>query len=545
MKDLILKYALKNALDYNGKANFQAVLGKILNEKPELRRNIKDLAKEINEVIKKVNSMKSDDIKKDISKYEFEEKPKVEEYKLPALQNINGKVITRIAPYPSGPLHIGNARPAILNDEYAKMYKGKMFLVIDDTIGSQEKPILKEAYKLIPESLKWLNVKFSKIYYKSSRLKIYYKYAEELIKLDKAYVCFCSSETLRHNRAKGIECEHRNLSIKENLANWKKMFKMKEGKAVLRIKTSLQNSNPAFRDRVIFRISNREHPKVGKKYRVWPLLDFSWAIDDYLLNITHIIRGKELMIESEMEKYIWNIFGWSHREIIHTGLLQISGIKLSKSKSSEEVLSGKYFGWDDPRTFSLQSLKRRGLKAEAIRKFCLGFGLTQSEIMAPIESLYAENKKLIDKETRRYFAIFNPKKIKIKNAPKLKIKAPLHPDHNYGYRVFNTKDEFYIQDKIENNKYYRFMHLFNFKDNKFISQELDKDLDAKFIHWLPVDENLIRIKVLMDDGKWLNGLGEKDLRKIKVNQVVQFERQFFARLDKKTKNELIFWYTHK
>jgi len=82
MKDLILKYALKNALDYNGKANFQAVLGKILNEKPELRRNIKDLAKEINEVIKKVNSMKSDDIKKDISKYEFEEKPKVEEYKL-------------------------------------------------------------------------------------------------------------------------------------------------------------------------------------------------------------------------------------------------------------------------------------------------------------------------------------------------------------------------------------------------------------------------------------------------------------------------------
>ena len=79
MKDLILKYALKNALDYNGKANFQAVLGKILNEKPELRRNIKDLAKEINEVIKKVNSMKLDDIKKDISKYEFEEKPKVED----------------------------------------------------------------------------------------------------------------------------------------------------------------------------------------------------------------------------------------------------------------------------------------------------------------------------------------------------------------------------------------------------------------------------------------------------------------------------------
>src|SRR3989344_2014788 len=542
--NLILKYALKNASEYNGKANFGSVLGKILSEKPELKQNIKELSKEIIGIIKKINSMKLNDINKALSKYEFHE-VKREKHVLPELKNVDGNVVTRIAPYPSGPLHIGNARPAILNDEYAKMYKGEMLLVIDDTIGSEEKPILKEAYKLIPESLKWLDTKFSKIYYKSSRLEIYYKYAEELIKLDKAYVCFCNSEKLRENRAKGIECDCRGNNIDENLKNWKKMFKMKEGKVALRIRTNMQHPNPAFRDRVIFRISNRTHPKVGKKYKVWPLLDFSWAIDDYLLGITHIIRGKELMIESEMEKYIWEIFNWPEKEIIHTGLLQISGIKLSKSKSREEVLSGKYLGWDDPRTFSLQSLKRRGFNPESIRKFCLSFGLAHTEITVPIESLYSENKKLIDKTSRRYFLVINLKKITIKDAPKLKVKAPLHPEHNYGNRIFETNTEFYIQDDLIKNKTYRFMHLFNFKNNKFISKDYDKELNAIMLHWLPVSKNLIKVKVLMEDGKYINGLGEKDLSKVRINGVVQFERNFFARLDKKSKNELVFWYTHK
>ncbi|MEK6932403.1 MAG: glutamate--tRNA ligase [Nanoarchaeota archaeon] len=544
MKDLILKYTLKNASEYNGKASFNSVLGKILSENPKLKENIKEVAKEINIVIKKVNSMKLNDINKGLKNYKFEEREK-EERVLPELKNVNGKVVTRLAPYPSGPLHIGNARPAILNDEYAKIYNGNMFLVIDDTIGSIEKPILKEAYKLIPDGLKWLKIKFSKIYYKSSRLEIYYKYAEELIKMDKAYVCFCSPKKLRENRINETECGCRGKTVDENLDNWKKMFKMPEGKATLRIKTSLQHPNPAFRDRVIFRISDRGHPITKKKYRIWPLLDFSWAIDDHLLGITHIIRGKDLMIESDMERYIWNLFHWNEPEIIHNGLLQISGIKLSKSKSQREVKSGKYFGWDDPRTFSLQSLKRRGILPEAVRKFVLSFGLNQNEITVPIETLYTENKKLIDKNTKRYFAVFNAKKIKIQNTSNLTIKAPLHPDHEHGSRIFNVNDEFYVQDKIEKNKIYRFMHLFNFKNNKFISKEYDKDIDAQMIHWLPVSKDLINIEVVMDDGKIIKGIGEKDLNKVKLNEVIQFERNFFAKLDKNEKNKLIFYFTHK
>lgn len=329
------------------------------------------------------------------------------------------------------------------------------------------------------------------------------------------------------------------------MENWKKMFTMKEGEAALRIKTSMEDKNPAFRDRVIFRICDRPHPRTKNKYRVWPLLDFSWAIDDYLLGITHIIRGKELMIESEMERYIWKIFNWKQPEIIHTGLLQIEGIKLSKSKSKKEVEQGIYSGWDDPRTWSLQSLKRRGFRPEAIRFFCLSFGVNQNEITVPVESLYSENRKLIDKEANRYFFIVNPTKIKIENNAN-ETEVDLHPEFpKRGKRKFKIGNEFYVEDKLEKNKNYRFMHLFNFKDDKFTSKEHDPNLKAKIIHWLPVDDELVNVEVVMDDGSVIKGFGEKGLRKVKEDEVIQFERKFFARCDKKEKNRMVFWYTHK
>jgi glutamyl-tRNA synthetase len=274
---------------------------------------------------------------------------------------------------------------------------------MDDTIGSEEKQIAPDAYKLIEQGLQWLKVKYQKpVLYKSDRLETYYKYAVELIEKGKAYVCYCDAETLRKNRAEGKECEHRSQNSKETMAEWKKMFKLKEGKAVLRIKTSMQDPNPAFRDRVLFRISEREHPRVGKKYRVWPLLEFSWAIDDKLLGMTHIIRGKELMMETDMEKYIFDIFGWKYPEFIHTGLLQFEGVKLSKSKGQKEIREGRYTGWDDPRTWSLQSLDKRGIQPEAIRKFIIGLGINQNEITVPIDILYSENRKLLNEFVKGY-----------------------------------------------------------------------------------------------------------------------------------------------
>ncbi len=454
LKNPILKYALQNAVRYEGRANPGAIIGKIIAEKPDLKNKIGEIKKEIIDTVNHVNSLSIDEQKKlltDLAPELLEEK-KHEERHLPELPNAEkGKVVMRIAPYPSGPLHIGNARTAVLNDEYVKLYDGKLLFVMDDTIGSEEKTIAKEAYKLIPEGLKWIKCDFkTPIIYKSKRLKIYYKYAIDIIKKDKAYVCFCNSEELRKNRAKGTECGCRNRTIKENLKEWKNLLKgkYKEGEATLRIKTSMQHENPAFRDRVIFRISEREHPKTKNKFKVWPLLDFSWAIDDYLLGMTHIIRGKELMMESEMEKYIWDIFGWKHCELLHNGLFQLEGVKISKSKSKKEVESGVYTGWDDPRTWSLQALKRRGFNPDAIRIFLISFGMNQTEIIVPLSALYSENRKFIEKDANRYFFIGEPVEIKIENAPKVESKLKLHPDFKErGFRALKSKGIFYVAKK--------------------------------------------------------------------------------------------------
>ncbi|HII16159.1 MAG TPA: glutamate--tRNA ligase [Nanoarchaeota archaeon] len=552
LTDDILKYALHNAVKYGGKASPGAVIGKIFAEHPELKEKSAEVAKEVNAVIKEVNKAKPDAQLKQLESLapellEKKEKPKTHE--LPELNNaVDGQVVMRMAPYPSGPLHIGNARPYLLNDEYAKKYNGKLLLVLDDTIGSEEKNITKEAYDMIPEGLKWLGVVFDpKLIYKSDRMDIYYKYAEELIKAGKAYVCFCDSETLRTNRAEMKICEHREATVEKTMDEWKKMFtEYKEGEAALRIKTSMDNPNPAFRDRVIFRVCEREHPRVSNKYRVWPLLDFSWAIDDHLLGITHVMRGKDLMIESDMEKYIWDIFGWKHAELIHIGLVQLEGVKISKSKAKKEVMSGEFSGWDDPRTWSLQALRRRGILPEAIRMFSLSFGVNPNEITVPVDSLYAENRKMIDASSNRYFFVDNPQKIKIANAPEMDAELDLHQDFKErGKRKLHAKQEFYVADELKKGKVYRFIHLFNFKDGEFVSKEHDTELNAQLIHWLPANEGNAETEILMPDGTLKKGLAEKDVKHLKIGDEVQFERFGFCRLDRKEKDKLVFWYTHR
>jgi len=395
----ILAYALKNAIEHDGKAIAGKVLSALFHEGLE-KSKAKEVMPSIQKTIKEVNSLSIDEQRKKFSKLEEEVGHRKERVGLAELENAEeGKVVMRIAPFPSGPLHIGNTRQLVLNDEYAKKYKGKLFLVIDDTIGSEEKQIIPEAYKMIEDGAEWLNVEYAEpILYKSDRLELYYSYADQLIRKKKAYICFCDSKTLHENRMKGIECEHRKYDIVKNLEEWNNMLDhdYKEGEVVLRLKTDMKHPNPAFRDRVLFRISDRKHPRIGKKYRVWPLLELSWAIDDHFLGMTHIIRGKELMIETEMEKYIFDIFGWKHPVFIHTGLLQFEGIKISKSKGQKEIREGKYTGWDDPRTWSLQSLEKRGIQPQILRKFIIDLGTNQNEITVPINVLYSENRKVLN-----------------------------------------------------------------------------------------------------------------------------------------------------
>ena len=551
-KDLlneIYAYALENAILHE-KAIPGAVLPKLFQHGLN-KDEIKDIMPLINQVVSKVNKLSNGEKNNEFDVYSkyLKEKPK-EEKGLKDLANISKKMVFRMAPFPSGPLHLGNMKTYLLNALYAEKYKGKILLIMDDTIGSVEKAIVPEAYELIPESFNFLKVKYRKpILFKSSRLKLYYKYAEELIKKEKAYVCSCSQEKLRDNRTKQIECSCRQYPAKEQMKRWREMFKAKPGKYVLRIKTSMQDPNPAFRDRVLFRISDRVHPKIGKKIKVWPMLEFSWAIDDHFLRVTHIIRGKELMIEGEMQKYIWDIFSWKHPELIYTGLIKIEGIggKLSKSKSQKEVKSGAYTGWDDPRTWSVQSLQRRGILAESLREFVEKIGLNQKEITVPIDELYAINRRKLDLNADRYFFVENPVEISVSNHPNINIIGiKVHPEKSLIKKI-NIGKEFFVSLKDFNSfkgKEVRLMHLFNIYLNenaRFSSQENKPNIPK--IHWV---SNGVKTRIMMPSGTYAFGISEEGIKKLKKNEIIQFERFGFCRFDhfdEKSK-EYEFWYTH-
>ncbi|MCD6371461.1 MAG: glutamate--tRNA ligase [Candidatus Aenigmarchaeota archaeon] len=555
LEKIILKNVLKNALLYSGKANLKAVIGKVVSENPELKPKIKEVIERAKKIIERVNSMSPEEQKKIAEKLgiKIEKKRGEDKVELPSLPGgEEGKVIMRLAPFPSGALHIGNARMVILNDEYVKKYKGKLILFFDDTIGSEEKPVLPEAYELIEDGLRWLGVKWHETYYKSDRLEIYYKYTEEIIKMGKAYVCTCPPDVMRKNRAAGIECSCRNRSVKENLELWKRMLegKFKEGEAVVRIKTDMKHPDPAFRDRVLLRIAEREHPRVGKKYRVWPMLEFSWGIDDYLLGITHILRGKQLAIEDRMEEYIWKVFGWKPKiHFIHYGMVSVKEAKLSKSEARKAIERGELSGWDDPRTWSLQSLRRRGIRPEAIRKFILRMGLSLADVNLPAEILYAENRKIIDPLANRYFVVLDPVKIEIENLPLEAVEVPFHPDFKErgNRKIELNKNEVYIEradfEKLRG-KRIGLVYLGTIQLNeksRFISKEMD--IKLKKIQWVP--ENFVKVEIVMPNGKVVEGIGEPYVRNLKVDEIIQLLRIGFCRVDQNLEDKVVLYFAHK
>ena len=194
MKNLEKKaraYALKNALSHEGKAQQGAVLSSLFHEglkKSEVQKYIKI----ISEIVKNVNSLNIERQEKEFEKLQDETSERKGREGLEELPDAKkGKVIMRISPAPSGPMHIGNAMVASMNYVYVKKYLGILYVRIEDTNPDN---IYGQAYKMIEEDSKWLFNNEAKIMIQSERMKIYYKYAEKLLKKNAVYVCTCSSE---------------------------------------------------------------------------------------------------------------------------------------------------------------------------------------------------------------------------------------------------------------------------------------------------------------------------------------------------------------
>ena len=572
---------LKNAIKFDGRPNKKAIMGKLMASRPDLRSRAKTIIPLLDQIIMEILKLNLERQKQKLLSLDpkaLEKKEKTEELKeLPELPNVSthDKIIMRLAPYPSGALHIGNARMVVLNDEYVKKYNGELILFFDDTIGSPKslrsspkaKYVLPESYDLIKEGLEWLGVKINKIYYKSDRLEIFYEYCEKLIKDNIAYVCFCSASIFREKyKKKKRDCPHRNHSLEKNLEEWKAMLKRKynEGEVVVRLKTGMDQKDPALRDQIIMRISEAEHPRVGNKYVVWPMLEYSWAIDDHLINATHILRGIDLVKEGLIEEFIWDHFGWKKAELLYYGRLNFADMKLSKTETRNNIQSGRYEGWDDPRTWSLQSLRKRGIRPKALRDSLLDLGMSQSGITFSSNWLYSKNKELIDSISNRYFVVEEPITLTIVGilVEEYIAEPLLHPSHpELGKRMIKCSVKnsqltllISIKDakKLKINQYVRLKDLINIEitsknitkkniEARFHSKELNRDFPI--IQWVPEKDN-IPVSILKPDGSISYGNGENSLLLIPMNQTVQFERLGFVNPIELKDNKLFCYFTH-
>ncbi|MBU4220112.1 MAG: glutamate--tRNA ligase, partial [Euryarchaeota archaeon] len=326
--------------------------------------------------------------------------------------------------------------------------------------------------------------------------------------------------------------------------------------AVLRIKTDIAHKDPAIRDWVSFRIIRTPHPRteVGDKFCVWPLLDFEGAVEDHLLGTTLIIRGKDLIDSETRQRYVYKYMGWTYPRTMHWGRVQIHEFgKLSTSAIKKAIAEGTYTGWDDPRLPTIRAIKRRGILPEALRKFMLDLGLGETDISLSLDTLYAENRKIIDPIANRYFFVWDPVELEIEGAEPKIAKAPIHPTRGglreipAGTKILITRND---ADSLKEGERLRLKDLYNIEVTgisplrvKFIGTDMDlvKKDKARIIHWVPLDGLIVR--VLSPDGEY-TGIGERGMEK-ELDKVVQFERFGFVRIDSVRGDEVVAYFTHK
>lgn len=550
IEELARKHALENAVEYGGECNPGAVIGKVIAESEAKPDEVQEVA---GRVCSQVNVLSLEEQKEAMGEYEYEEEEH-EHDPIPDLAGAEGEdVVVRFAPNPNGPPHIGHARGMVINGELRDKYSGTLVLRFDDTDPRKKRPLL-EAYDWYPEDYEWLGYEPDEMVHSSKQFEKYYRHAEELIELGKAYVCRCDPEEGREYRSEGEACPHREKSPGSNMDEWEDMKegRLEEGEAVLKIKTDLDHKNPAVRDFVAFRIiENPDHPMTGDEHRVWPLLDFAGAIEDHYTDTTHIVRGKDLRASTKRQKYIYDYFDWEYPEVRYWGNVQISGFNapVSGSKLTEMIEEGELDGWDDPRAPTLKALRKRGFRPEAIQEFFIEMGVSENDVEASVETLESANREVVE-DSDRYFFVKEPVELEIEGVPQdISPEIPLHPDHQErGARepeldIEDGKVKVLVEEEDLQNGFLRLKGFCNIEVEGKEAEYVEGDhraaveRDAPIVHWVPSSAG--KAKVVMPDAQELEGRIEEN--SIDVEEVVQFERFGFVRKD----GEARFYFAHE
>jgi glutamyl-tRNA synthetase len=565
LRKVIRKISLQNAFEHGGETRDKIILGKILGTQAELRSKVKEISPEISKIVASVNQLSLEEQEIEIKEY-FPEilipKEKIEEREgLPELKDAEqGKVITRFPPEPNGYPHIGHAKAAIINSEYAKMYGGKFILRMDDTNPEAERM---EYHAAIKVGLEWLGIEFDTVKSTSDDMELFYEKGMELINSGKAYICTCKREDISKNRRERKACKCSRENIEKNNKNWEKMNnKFKPGDAIVRFRGDMKADNAVMRDPVLFRIIEGKHYTLGEKYRIWPSYDMAVAIEDSIDGVTHAYRSKEFELRKELIDAILDALNMRKPIQGFFSRLEFKGMPISKRIIKPLIEEGKVSWYDDPRLPTLEALRRRGIKPEAIRKFIMSLGLTKANTLAPFDALESFNRKFVDADSIRLFMVSNAKKLSVKNLPISSVEIPNHPINDMGKRTIEIDGNFYISGEdaqtIKEGSQIRLLGLGNIHitkqgiefEGEFIENGDTKDI-AK-IQWVP-QKTAHEIKMIIpktlfigdefneDSLEELDVYTEPHYLQLKEGEEIQFVRFGYCRKD--SQNQAIF--THK
>jgi len=272
-------------------------------------------------------------------------------------------VATRFAPSPTGPLHIGGVRTALFNWLFSKNNKGKFYLRIEDT----DKERSKDEYKnQIIQSLKWIGVNYDgKEYIQSKNIDKHKEIAEELLKKDYAYKCYCSEKEIEEQRVKAKKSgmpfvynrkwrDPKNIKIPKDVKHVVRFKSKISGNSTVKdlVQGEINISNSTIEDFIILRRDGS------------PTYQLSAVIDDHLMNISHVIRGDDHKINTFKQKQIYEAMKWKLPEFAHLPLIHnTTGKKLSKRDKASTL--GDYI--------------KIGILPEALRNYLLRLGWSHKD----------------------------------------------------------------------------------------------------------------------------------------------------------------------
>ena len=272
------------------------------------------------------------------------------------------EIITRFAPSPTGPFHVGGARTALFNYLFSKKEGGKMILRIEDTDKERSKP---EWEKEIIDSLDWLGVSYDAVYRQSEREGIYQKYLEEILQSGKAYRCFCSKEQLAAEREQQAreKLPPRYSGKCREISPEESEERAKKGDSFV-VRFKVPQERREFDDLVHGKISedmsNLSDFIIARGMEA--LFNFVNVVDDFEMKVSHVIRGEDHIPNTFKHILLFEAFSWEAPRFGHIPLLLSKDRKKISKRDADNL----------PLTVS--ALRKKGVLQEAAINFLVLLG---------------------------------------------------------------------------------------------------------------------------------------------------------------------------